>query len=306
MRHIYSGKVRDVYELERLNPHRLLMVATDRVSAFDVVMKETVPSKGQILTAMSCYWMERTSDIVPNHLIAKFPNAEVIGEPFAEEFVGRSVVTARAQMIELECIVRGYLAGSAYKEYRSTSTVHGHKVAPGMQLASRLDEPLFCPSVKNHLGHDENVSIEAAKGMFPSSLVDQLAELSLAIYSRGAKIAEAAGIILADTKFEFGFVEGELVLCDEVMTPDSSRFWSRESYVPGTEPEQYDKQPLRDYLEMTGWDKTPPPPDIPSAVLESLARRYREVYATITGSDISEWLGDAAAALSTARSDFGD
>ena len=306
MRHIYSGKVRDVYELDGLAPKRLLMVATDRVSAFDVVMNETVQAKGQILTAMSCFWMENTSDIVPNHLVEKFPSSAALGEDFSDGFVGRAVVSAKAEMIELECIVRGYLAGSAFKEYSSSSTVHGKSLDPGMLLASRLDEPLFCPSVKNHLGHDENISVEAAKGLFGAPLVDRLEELSLAVYRRGAQIAREAGIILADTKFEFGFVEGEIVLCDEVLTPDSSRFWESASYAPGTEPVQYDKQPLRNYLERTGWDKTPPPPSIPAEVLGSLSQRYREVYEMITGSDIALWIAAAARAASTAQSDAGD
>ncbi len=306
MRHIYSGKVRDVYELDRLAPKRLLMVATDRVSAFDVVMNETVQAKGQILTAMSCFWMENTADIVPNHLVEKFPSSGAMGEDFPEEFLGRAVIAAEAEMVELECIVRGYLAGSAFKEYNLTSTVHGQTLDSGMLLASRLDEPLFCPSVKNHLGHDENISIEAAKGLFGATLVERLGELSLAIYRRGAQIARDAGIILADTKFEFGYVDGEIVLCDEVLTPDSSRFWKSASYVPGSEPVQYDKQPLRNYLERTGWDKTPPPPNIPPEVLASLSQRYREVYEMITGSDIALWVADAAQATSTARSDVGD
>ena len=306
MRHVYSGKVRDVYELESFDPPRLLMVASDRVSAFDVVMAEKVAGKGQILTAMSCWFMDLTSDIVPNHLVEALPTPAGVGEPIAPDFVGRSVVTRRAQMVELECIVRGHLAGSAFKEYVAQGTVHGHPLPSGLQLASPLPEPIFCPSIKNAVGHDENISVERAREMFGAELVDRLAQTSLAVFARGSEAAAKAGIVLADTKFEFGHLEGELLLCDEVLTPDSSRFWEADTLEPGREPVQFDKQPLRDYLESTGWDKTPPPPALPGEVLDTLAARYRSVYERITGMPFEDWLARAEAAASTGAASFGD
>ena len=306
MRKIYSGKVRDIYEIDGFEPRRLLMAASDRVSAFDVVMSETVPRKGQILTAMSCFWMERTSDIVPNHLIDPFPSWDSVGEQIDSALIGRSVVVEAAEMIQLECIVRGYLAGSAYKEYKAFSTVHGQHIEPGLPLAAKLNEPVFCPSSKNHLGHDENISIEQARERFSAPLVEELARISLEIYHFGVEVANDVGIILADTKFEFGFVNGEIVLCDEVLTPDSSRFWDGASYAPGVEPIQYDKQPLRNYLDLTDWAKTAPPPQLPDEVLVSLAQRYETVYEKITKTPIVNWLATARSAASTAKSDFVD
>ncbi|MDA8397733.1 MAG: phosphoribosylaminoimidazolesuccinocarboxamide synthase [Actinomycetota bacterium] len=306
MRHVYSGKVRDVYELDSFAPPRLLMVASDRVSAFDVVMAEKVPGKGQILTAMSCWFMDLTSDVVPNHLIECLPTPAGVGEAIDPDFVGRSVVTKRARMVELECIVRGHLAGSAFKEYVERGTVHGHRLPGGLRLASPLPEPIFCPSIKNAVGHDENISIERAREIFGADLVDRLAKTSLAVFARGSGAAAKAGIVLADTKFEFGYVDDELLLCDEVLTPDSSRFWDADALEPGREPVQFDKQPLRDYLESTGWEKTPPPPALPGEVLDTLAERYRSVYERITGTSFQGWLERAWAAASTGATPFGD
>ena len=306
MRHVYSGKVRDVYELDSFAPPRLLMVASDRVSAFDVVMAEKVPGKGQILTAMSCWFMDLTSDVVPNHLIECLPTPAGVGEVIDPDFVGRSVVTKRARMVELECIVRGHLAGSAFKEYVERGTVHGHRLPGGLRLASPLPEPIFCPSIKNAVGHDENISIERAREIFGADLVDRLAKTSLAVFARGSEAAAKAGIVLADTKFEFGYVDDELLLCDEVLTPDSSRFWDADALEPGREPVQFDKQPLRDYLESTGWEKTPPPPALPGEVLDTLAERYRSVYERITGTSFQGWLERARAAASTGATPSSD
>lgn len=296
MKHIYSGKVRDIYELEEFEPPRLLMVASNRVSAFDVIMTEPVKDKGVILTAMSAFWMGNCSDIVENHLISSLPNPQTLGEEMSSDLIGRSVVAKRAEMIELECIVRGYLAGSAYKEYLQKGTVHGAALPKGLPLAAKLPEPLFCPSIKNHQGHDENISISTAKSLFGESLVEQLMTLSLNIYKRGVDLCSEASIILADTKFEFGRVDGRIVLCDEVMTPDSSRFWDAERYIHGVEPIQFDKQPLRDYLDTLDWDKVWPPPSLPLEVLVALQERYSSVYRKIVGVPIEKWLADACVA----------
>ncbi len=293
MKHVYSGKVRDVYELDALQSAPLLMVASNRVSAFDVIMSETVPDKGAVLTAMSAYWMDKCADIVDNHLVSALPNPSILGEEMDPDFIGRAVVVKRAKMVELECIVRGYLAGSAYKEYLAYGTVHGAVLGKGLRLAAKLPEPMFCPSIKNHLGHDENISIARAREIFGYELVEELSKLSLMIYKRGQELCANGSILLADTKFEFGVVDDQLVLCDEVMTPDSSRFWDAERYVDGVEPIQFDKQPLRDYLDSLEWDKTPPPPKLPSEVLASLADRYRSVYRRITGDSVDSWLAEA-------------
>lgn len=299
MIHLYSGKVRDIYQLDNFVPPRLLMVASNRVSAFDVIMNEQVANKGAILTAMSSFWMDHCSDIVENHLVSSLPTPLTLGEEMDESFIGRAVVVKKAQMIELECIVRGYLAGSAYREYRDSGTIHGQHLPRGLNLATRLPEPMFCPSIKNHLGHDENISIDQARSLFGSSLVDKLMALSIEIYNRGSVICADASIILADTKFEFGMVDEHIVLCDEVLTPDSSRFWDADRYVDGVEPIQFDKQPLRDYLDSLDWNKTPPPPRLASEVLASLSERYASVYRKISGSSVENWLLDAAQAYSS-------
>ncbi|CAG4934050.1 unnamed protein product [Acidithrix sp. C25] len=293
MRHIYSGKVRDIYELDGIDRDSLLMVASDRVSAYDVIMNEQVANKGTILTAMSAYWMKLVEDIVPNHLVELFPTKQTFDDDSFEKFIGRGVIVAKAQMIEVECIVRGYLAGSAAREYFRSGTVHGRSLKDGLVMAERLDEPIFCPSIKNHSGHDENISIERAKEIFGSELISTLAEVSIEIYNRGARVAEESSIYLADTKFEFGFIDGELALCDEILTPDSSRFWEASTYEAGKEPMQYDKQPLRDYLDTLDWDKTPPPPSLDEEVLQSLSDRYAMVYERIAGQPIENWITDA-------------
>lgn len=288
MKKIYSGKVRDVYELS--DGQSLLMVASDRVSAFDVIMNETVQNKGVILNALSSYFMERTKEIVPNHLISSQPSKSDVDGEFVKEMIGRSSVVKRCEMVQVEAIVRGYLAGSAYKEYQRSGTIHNMAVPADLKLAERLPSPMFTPSVKNTVGHDENVSVDHASELYGRALVKEIERLSLALFDIGSKIASEAGLILADTKFEFGMIDGELTLADEIFTPDSSRYWDASSHVAGVEPVQFDKQPLRDYLERSGWDKVPPPPSIPGEVLQSLSDRYQSAYAHITGSSISSWL----------------
>ncbi len=272
---VHSGKVRDVYDA---GDDRLLMVASDRISAFDVVLAEPIPDKGRVLNALTAFWVAEVTDIAPNHLISLVDG-------------GRAMLVRRADMIPIECIVRGYLSGSAWKEYRSRGTVHGGEVPPGLQESDELPEPLFTPSTKGESGHDENISFEHACELVGAEVAEAARDISLACYERGSKWAAERGIILADTKFELGFIDGELSICDEVLTPDSSRFWSASDWRPGTTPPSFDKQPVRDWLEGTDWDKSPPPPQLPSHVVESTRRRYVSAYERITGRPFSEWYG---------------
>ena len=289
MKHVYSGKVRDIYDA---GDDRLLMVASDRVSAFDVVMAEPIPNKGRVLTGMTAFWLDLLRDVVPNHLIsvdpADFPANDVA------DVAGRSMLVRKAEMLSIECIVRGYLSGSAWKEYKKSGTMHGTPLPAGMQESDKLPEPVFTPSTKAETGHDENITFEQACDIVGPDIAKAAREISLAAYQRGADWAAERGIIIADTKFELGFIDGELALCDEVLTPDSSRFWPADGVVPGATPPSFDKQPIRDWLEATGWDKTPPPPSLPQEVVDSSAARYAEAYERLTGSAFSEWHGVTA------------
>jgi phosphoribosylaminoimidazole-succinocarboxamide synthase len=282
LKHLYSGKVRDIYEV---SDDLLLFVASDRMSAFDVVMAEPIPDKGRVLTAMTTFWLDRLSDIAPSHLVS-VDVADVMPEA-----VGRGMLVRRAEMIKIECIVRGYLSGSALKEYRANGTMHGSKLPAGLQEADQLPEPVFTPSTKADTGHDENISFEQASEIVGDDVAKRARELSLAAYERGAALARQRGIIIADTKFELGFIDGELALCDEVLTPDSSRFWPADEWEPGRTPPSYDKQPLRDWLESTGWDKTPPPPTLPDDVVAATRDRYVAAYERITGLRLADWYG---------------
>lgn len=278
------GKVRDVYELN----DALLIVASDRLSAFDVVMAEPIPGKGQVLTSISNYWFETLGDIVENHILAVNPN-EYPEEcrPYADQLMGRSMLVKKAEPLAIECIVRGYLVGSGYKDYLATGKVCGHDLPQGLVEASRLDQPLFTPSTKAEQGmHDENISIEEAKKIVEPDLVDQAARISLELYGRARDIAEEKGIILADTKFEFGLYQGRLILIDEALTPDSSRFWPKDQYSPGRSQPSFDKQFVRDYLETLDWDKTPPPPELPPDIIERTAEKYAEALKRLTGQEL--------------------
>jgi phosphoribosylaminoimidazole-succinocarboxamide synthase len=283
---LYSGKVRDVYDA---GDDRLLFVASDRMSAFDVVMAEPIPDKGRVLTAISAFWFEATADLAPNHLIS----TDVVDfvDVASDDVVGRSMLVRRAEMLTIECIVRGYLSGSAWKEYRASGTMHGVLLPAGMQESDRLPEPVFTPSTKADTGHDENITVDQAADLAGPDVVKQAAEMSIALYRRGAELAADRGIIIADTKFELGWIDGELALCDEVLTPDSSRFWDAATYEPGSTPPSFDKQPVRDWLEATGWDKKPPPPALTPEVVDSTRRRYVEAYERLTGRSFSEWPG---------------
>jgi len=294
--HVHSGKVRDIYAV---GDDRLLMVTSDRMSAFDVVMAEPIPYKGRVLTAMSAFWFKELADVVPGHLIS----TDVADLPAAAQAVaaeadlaGRVMLTSRAQMLPVECIVRGYLTGSAWKEYRATGTMHGTRLPDDLQESARLPEPVFTPSTKAEEGHDENISFAAAAGLIGEALAAKVRSVSLELYRRGADWARERGIIIADTKFELGLVEGDLVLCDEVLTPDSSRFWPTDAWAPGTTPPSFDKQPVRDYLESLDWDKKPPPPPLPGEVVAATSTRYIEAYERITGRSFADWPGAGSGA----------
>lgn len=278
------GKVRDIYDLGS----ELLIVATDRISAFDVVMAEPIPGKGRVLTAISKFWFEALKEICPNHLISLDPDAYPEEcRPYSQELAGRSMLVKKAKPLAIECIVRGYLAGSGYKDYLETGRVCGYELPAGLKQASRLDEPLFTPSTKAEQGlHDENITVEEAREIAGKELVDEVARISLALYNTARDLAEPKGIILADTKFEFGLYQDELILIDEVLTPDSSRFWPMESYEPGKSQPSFDKQPLRDWLESLDWDKTPPPPTLPEEIIKNTAQRYYKALELLTGESL--------------------
>jgi phosphoribosylaminoimidazole-succinocarboxamide synthase len=288
--HLYSGKVRDIYAV---GDDQLLMVTSDRLSAFDVVLDEPIPHKGRVLTAISAYWFEVLGDVVGSHLISTDVNdlaADVVAA--GEDLAGRIMLCRRADMLPVECIVRGYLSGSAWKEYRSSGTMHGQELPVGLQESDQLPEPVFTPSTKSDV-HDENISFEQAVDLIGAELAGKARDVSLELYTRGAELARARGIIIADTKFELGLIDGELVLCDEVMTPDSSRFWPVDQWTPGSTPPSFDKQPVRDYLETLDWDKSPPPPPLPPEVVTATSSRYIDAYERITGRSFSAWPGVA-------------
>lgn len=288
--HIYSGKVRDIYAV---GDDQLLMVTSDRLSAFDVVLNEPIENKGRVLTAISAYWFEQLGDLVGSHLVstdlAALPADVAAADP---DLAGRFMLCRKAEMLSIECIVRGYLSGSAWKEYRTSGTMHGQALPAGLQESDRLPEPVFTPSTKSDV-HDENISFQQAVQVVGEELATKARDISLSVYERGAALARERGIIIADTKFELGLIDGELVLCDEVMTPDSSRFWPADQWVPGSTPPSFDKQPVRDHLESLGWDKTPPPPSLPPEVVRATSARYVEAYERITGRSFRDWPGVA-------------
>ena len=282
---IHKGKVRDLYRVGSPDEKRLLMVASDRVSAFDVVMAEEIRDKGKVLTAMSEFWFELLGDRFPNHVVTTRPTSIELGEDLPADFQGRAMLVKEAQMLPIECIVRGFLAGSALKEYQASQTVHGQRLPAGLTGGMKFPEPIFTPSTKAESGHDVNITFDQAAAIVGTDVAVKVKDMSLGIYEIGAQRAEQAGVILADTKFEFGFIDGEIAICDEVLTPDSSRMWEASELLAGGEPTAYDKQPLRDWLESTGWNKMPPPPSLPSAVRESLRNRYIAVYERISGRE---------------------
>ena len=279
------GKVRDNYDLG----DRLLLVATDRLSAFDCVLGSGIPDRGRVLTGLSAFWFERTRAVVPNHMItidpAGLPEA---ARPPRASLAGRAMLVHKCARIDFECVVRGYLAGSAWKAYRASGEICGVRLPAGLRQGSRLPEPIFTPATKNDAGHDENISAARVAERLGAPLARRLEEASVRLYHEAAAVAEAAGFILVDTKFEFGLRGGTLTLIDEALTPDSSRFWDAASYAATGSTESYDKQVVRDYLEQTGWNKQPPAPSLPPAIVEAARARYLEVYRRLVGRALPE------------------
>ena len=279
------GKVRDVYEV---GDDRLLIVATDRLSAFDVVMAEGIPDKGRVLTQLSCFWFNFFRDAVPSHFltadVAEYP-AEL--RPFADQLEGRSMLVIKSQPFPVECVARGYLAGSGWKDYRATGTVCGVKLPAGLTEAAMFEQPIFTPATKAPTGHDENISWEQTVEIVGRAAAETLRDSTLDLYRRAREYAEQRGILIADTKFEWGRRGNEIILIDEALTPDSSRFWPKEGYQPGRPQPSFDKQFVRDYLESLHWVKQPPPPPLPSEVVEKTSEKYREAYRLLTGHTLN-------------------
>jgi len=289
---VARGKVRDVYDV---GDDRLLIVATDRISAFDVVLPQPIPFKGAVLTQITAWWLSQTKDITPDHLISADPDViekEVPGlAEHRDAWALRAMLVRRTTVVPIECVVRGYISGSAWKEYRRSGTLAGEALPEGLVESQRLDPPIFSPATKAVTGHDENITFDRMKDEVGVELAEELRRRSLAIYSRGRDIAGEAGIILADTKFEFGRLpDGTLILIDEVLTPDSSRFWPGDAYAPGKGQPSLDKQPVRDYLEKLvqagDWNREPPGPDLPADVVETTSRRYLDVFERLTGAPL--------------------
>jgi phosphoribosylaminoimidazole-succinocarboxamide synthase len=282
-----QGKVRDIYEAG----DDLLLVATDRISAFDVVLPTPIPDKGRVLTGLSLYWFELTKDILANHLLSA--DARSFPDPYraeAAELAGRSMLVRRAEVIKVECVARGYITGSGWTDYQKSGAVCGVELPAGLVESQQLPEPIFTPTTKADTGHDLPLTFEETADLVGKGLAERLKELTLSLYEAGAVHARERGIILADTKFEFGFADGEVILIDEVLTPDSSRFWPEDTYEPGRGQPSFDKQYVRDWLDESGWDHEPPPPQLPADVVEQTASRYQEAYERITGEPFKVYL----------------
>jgi phosphoribosylaminoimidazole-succinocarboxamide synthase len=277
---LFRGKVRDIYDLDPF----LLVVTTDRVSAFDVVLPTPIPDKGRVLTAMTRFWLKRLSAVIQNHLIEKDLSEFISNHSIAEEFRERSLIVHKARPLPIEAIVRGYLAGSGYKEYVGSKSVCGISLPEGLMESSPLPHPIFTPSTKAEIGnHDENISLEEVERRIGKELSQQVQNKSLELYQKGAEHAKSKGIIIADTKFEFGLYQDRLILIDEVLTPDSSRFWPKDLYQPGHSQPSFDKQFIRDYLTSIGWNKKPPAPELPPEIVQKTSEKYKEALYRITG-----------------------
>jgi phosphoribosylaminoimidazole-succinocarboxamide synthase len=278
------GKVRDTYEL---GPDQLLMVATDRISAFDHVLPNGIPDRGKVLTQLSIFWFSQTDTFQPNHLISGMvPDLPPSLREFRDQLAGRFMIVRKAQRIDFECVVRGYLAGSAWKEYQESKTLAGESMPPGLVQSQRLAAPIFSPATKAETGHDENITFDEMKKAVGQEMADRLREASIALYNYAAEFSERRGLILADTKFEFGTVGKDLLLIDEALTPDSSRYWDAATYRPGTSPESYDKQFVRDWLTRSGWDKESDPPRLPEDVVAQTRLRYLTAYQRLVGKPL--------------------
>ena len=279
---LYQGKVRDTYDL---GEGMLLMVATDRISAFDVVLPTGIPEKGAVLCQISEFWFNKTAHIIPNHFVSLATDRSDLD--LSHEIARRSMVVKRADRIDVECIVRGFITGSAWSEYRRSGTVAGQQMPEGLRDGDMFPEPLFTPSTKAEEGHDENITVAQMEDLVGKELTERLAQASIDVYATARDYAKEKGIIIADTKFEFGIIDGEISLIDEVLTPDSSRFWDMDGYAPGKSQPSYDKQFVRDWLDDAGWDHEPPAPELPGDVVASTAERYLEAYRMLTGNTLS-------------------
>jgi len=280
---VLSGKVREMFDLKE----HLLMVATDRLSAFDVILPDPIPKKGEVLTQLSAFWFSQLQDVVENHLISShiedFPSSL---DPFKEQLAGRSMLVRKCEPLPIECVVRGYLAGSGWKEYQTNSTICGIQLASGMKEAEELAEPIFTPSTKATEGHDENINFQQAVKLVGEEVAEQVRTLSLALYKHARDHAKERGIIICDTKFEFGLIGSKIILIDEALTPDSSRFWPADQYQPGKSQPSFDKQFVRDYLATLDWDKTPPGPQLPESIITATSQLYLEAYYRLTGESL--------------------
>ena len=282
-----SGKVREIFDLG----DSLLFVTTDRISAFDVIMPDPIPGKGAVLTGLSAFWFQRL-DFVENHVLAtRFEDFPAALHPFRDQIEGRSMIVKKATPLTVECVVRGFLAGSGYKEYLANGSIRGQPVPPGYRQSEALPHTMFTPSTKADSGHDENISWDECRRILGDFVAEQVRDLSIRIYEAGRDYARERGIIVADTKFEFGLLDGRVILIDEVLTPDSSRFWPADRYQPGSNPPSFDKQFLRDYLDLLDWKKTPPAPNLPIEVIRQTARKYREAYERLTGAPLPQAYG---------------
>jgi phosphoribosylaminoimidazole-succinocarboxamide synthase len=289
-KHVGSGKVRELFEV---GDDQLLLVASDRISAYDVVLPQAIPEKGKVLTGLTNYWFEVAGDICPNHLISI--REEDLPDVGIEDLPGRAMLCKRAEPIAIEFVVRGYITGSGWKEYKASGEVCGHKLPEDLVESDRLPEPLLTPATKATTGHDENITEDQARVIAGAEIYDTARSYALALYSKAAELALERGVIIADTKFEFGIYEGEVILIDEVLTPDSSRFWPQDSYKAGQGQPSFDKQYVRDWLDKFGWDHSPPPPELPAEVVEATRDRYIEAYERVSGRPFDSWLKEVSA-----------
>ena len=283
-RHVGSGKVRELFEI---SGDRLLLVASDRISAYDVVLNQQIPDKGKVLTGLSHYWFEITDEICPNHLVSA--RAEDLPDVGIDDLAGRAMLCMRASPIPIEFVVRGYLSGSGWKQYKADGTICGHELPAGLVESARLPNPILTPATKATTGHDENITEAEAAEVAGVDVYETARRYALSIYEKASDLARERGIIIADTKFEFGVLDGEVIIIDELLTPDSSRFWPLDSYRSGGPQPSFDKQYVRDWLDATGWDRRPPPPDLPEDVVAATRRRYVEAYEIITGRAFESW-----------------